>query len=97
MLNLSPEKKLQLEQRARKTRDKDESKRLCVILSRSEGVSYELIAQVQRISVETVRRYLVEYEKENKIDHDPKGGGESKLTDKQSQELSDHLVKNYQN
>lgn len=93
MLKLSPETKQQLEQKARKTRKKDENKRLCVILARSEGISYELIAQVQRISVETVRRYVSEYEKENKTDHDSKGGRESKLNDEQSHELSDHLQK----
>jgi transposase len=93
MLKLSPEIKRQLEQRARKTRKKDEHMRLCVILARSEGVSLELIAQNQRISVESVRRYLSEYEKENKIDNDPKGGRDSKLNDEQSQELSDHLQK----
>jgi len=74
MLRLPPETKRQLEQRARKTRKKDENKRLCVILAKSEGMSHELIAQAHRISVETVYRYLAEYEKENKSDHDPKGG-----------------------
>lgn len=93
MLKLSTETKRQLEQRARKTRKKDENKRLCVILAKSEGMSHELIAQAHRISVETVYRYLAEYEKENKSDHDPKGGRDSKLTDEQSQELSNHLQK----
>lgn len=93
MLNLSLETKRQLEQQARNTRNKDEYKRLCVILARSEGISYELIAQVQRISVETVRRYVAEYKNENKTDHDSRNGPESKLNDNQSQELSDHLQK----
>lgn len=93
MLKLSPEIKRQLEQRARKTRKKDEHMRLCVILARSEGVSLEVIAQNQRISVESVRRYISEYEKENKINNDPKGGRDSKLNNEQSQELSDHLQK----
>lgn len=93
MLKLSPETKRQLEQCARKTRKTDERVRLCVILAKSEGMSHELIAQAHRISVDTVYRYLAEYEKENKTHHDPKGGGETKLTDEQSQELSDHLQK----
>ena len=50
-MNLSPEVKLQLERRARETKDKHEHTRLCVILSRSEGISPEVIAQTHRISV----------------------------------------------
>lgn len=90
-MNLSPEIKLQLERRVRQTRDKYEHTRLCVILARSEGVSIELIAQTHRISVSSVYQYLADYEKENKTQHEPRGGTESKLSREQTQELLSHL------
>jgi transposase len=90
-MNLSPETKLELERRVRQTRDKHEHTRLCVILARSEGVSAELIAQTHRISVSSVFKYLAEYEKENKTQHEPRGGTESKLNKEQTQELLLHL------
>jgi transposase len=90
-MNLSPEAKLQLERRVRQTRDKHEHTRLCVILARSEGVSPELIAQNHRISVSSVFKYLAEYEKENKTQHETRGGTESKLNKEQAKEVLLHL------
>jgi len=91
-MNLTPEIKLELERRARQTKDKHEHTRLCVILARSEGISPELIAQAHRISVSSVFQYLADYEK-NKTRHDPRGGSESKLNKKQTEELIEHLQK----
>ena len=88
---LSAEIKLQLERRVRQTRDMHERLRLCVILSSSEGISPELIAQTHRISVSSVYLYLSDYEKENKTQHEPRGGTESKLNKEQTQELSLYL------
>lgn len=88
---LSPEIKVQIERRARQTRDKYEHTRLCVILARSEGMSPESIAQAHRISVSRVYEYLAEYEKENKTRHEPRGGTESKLNKEQTRELLLHL------
>ncbi|CCB85134.1 putative uncharacterized protein [Parachlamydia acanthamoebae UV-7] len=51
-MNISVELKLELERRARQTKDKHEHTRLCVVLARSEGMSHELIAQAHRISVQ---------------------------------------------
>jgi transposase len=93
-MKISFEQKLELEQRARWTRDIHERLRLCVILARSEGMSVESIAQAHRISVKNVYRYLSEFEGENKTQHKPRGGSESKLNTKQTQELLDHLEKN---
>jgi len=90
-MNISPELKLDLERRARQTKDKHEHTRLCVVLARSEGMSHELIAQAHRISVQSVYRYLSEYELEKKIQHDPRGGSESKLSQLEAKELHDHL------
>jgi transposase len=92
-MELLPEIKLQLERRARQTRDVHERLRLCVILSSSEGISAELIAQTLRISVDSVYRYLREYESEAKTQHNERGGSVSKLNAEQTQELLDHLQK----
>lgn len=93
-MNISPEIKLELERRARQTRDVHERLRLCVVLARSEGMSPESIAQAHRISVQSVYRYLLEYEAETKLKHDQRGGSESKLNSEQTAEMIDHLQKN---
>lgn len=92
-MNISPEIKLELERRARQTRDVHERLRLCVVLARSEGMSHESIAQAHRISVQSVYRYLSEYATESKTTHDQRGGSESKLNELQTKELHDHLQK----
>lgn len=90
-MHISSDQKLELERRARQTKDKHEHTRLCVILARSEGMSIESIAQAHRISVQSVYRYLAEYETEEKTKHDQRGGSESKLNKLQTQELIEHL------
>ena len=90
-MNIFPELKLELERRARQTRDVHERLRLCVVLARSEGMSPELIAQAQRISVQSVYRYLSEYEMETKTQHDLRGGSKSKLD-----ELTKRINDNFQ-
>ncbi|MGX9853821.1 helix-turn-helix domain-containing protein, partial [Enterobacter hormaechei subsp. steigerwaltii] len=54
-------------------------------------MSIESIAQAHRISVQSVYRYLAEYEAEEKIKHDQRGGSESKLDETQARELVEHL------
>jgi transposase len=90
-MNISPELKIELERKARQSRDVHERLRLCVILARSEGMSPESIAQAHRISLQTVYRYLSEYDVETKTHHDARGGSMSKLTDEQTKELLKHL------
>jgi transposase len=85
------EVKLSLERRARQTKDKHEYTRICVVLARSEGMSHELIAQALRISVQSVYRYLAEYESEKQTQHDPRGGSQSKLSELEAKELREHL------
>lgn len=92
-MKISPELKLELERHARQTKDKHEYTRLCVVLARSEGMSPESIAQALRISVQSVYRYLSEYEVEKKTQHDLRGGSQSKLSKLQTIELSDCLQK----
>src|SRR4029077_11447628 len=90
-MNISPEIKLELERRARQTKDKHEHTRLCVILAKSEGMLVELIAQAHRISIDSVYRYLAEYETEKKTHHNPRGGSLSKLSESETRELIEHL------
>jgi len=90
---LSSEIKAQMEREVRLTKDPHERVRLCVILARSEGMSHELIAQSHRISVSSVYQYLRDYEKENKTQHEPKSGAQSKLDAEQTKELLEHLQK----
>ena len=90
-MNISPEIKLELERRVRQTKDKHEYTRICVVLAKSEGMSHELIAQALRISVQSVYRYLAEYESEKKVQHDSRGGSQSKLNELEAKELHNHL------
>ena len=90
-MNIAPEIKLELERRARQTKDKHEHTRICVVLARSEGMSHELIAQAHRISVQSVYRYLAEYESEKKVEHKARGGSQSKLNEFEAKELHDYL------
>lgn len=92
-MNISSELKLELERRAKQTKDKHEHTRLCVILAKSEGMSIESIAQAHRISVGSVYRYLAEYEAEKKIEHNLRGGSLSKLSELETKELTEHLEK----
>jgi transposase len=91
IMEIPLELKLSLERRARQTKDKHEYTRICVVLAKSEGVSHELIAQTLRISVQSVYRYLAEYESEKKTQHDPRGGSQSKLSELAAKELREHL------
>jgi transposase len=93
-MNISSDLKIELEKRARQTKDKHEHTRLCIILARSEGMSPESIAQAHRISVSSVYQYLADYKKEDKTQHNSRGGSKSKLNVEQTQELLDHLQKN---
>lgn len=56
-------------------------------------MSHESIAQAHRISVQSVYRYLTEYEVEKKTKHDLRGGSQSKLSELQTIELHQHLQK----
>jgi len=92
-MNIPPELKAELERRARQTKDRHEYTRLCVILARSERMSVESIAQAHRISVDSVYRYLAEYEAKEKTQHDRRGGSKSKLSESEAEELIQHLSK----
>jgi transposase len=90
-MNIPPDQKTELERQARQSRDVHERLRLCVILAKSEGMSPESIAQAHRISVQSVYRYLSEYELETKTHHNARGGSNSKLNAEQTKDLLEHL------
>lgn len=91
MNKLSPAQRTAFEVLVKKTRDMHERNRLCVILARDDGLEPDLIAQVLRLSRTSVYDYLRDYQKDEKIQHGAKGGTESKLSKKQSEELLEHL------
>lgn len=91
MFRISPSEKASLEAKLKKAREASERNRLCVILGHDEGLSIDALAKAFRISHATVCNYLKDYELEQKIDHDPKGGGRLKLSPEQSDSLLQHL------
>lgn len=65
--------------------------RIKAILAYDDGYTHEEIAKLLLIDDETVRRHLRDYFERNKLEPE-NGGSESKLTDKQSNELIEHLA-----
>lgn len=93
MKKLSIDKKKILEVELKKARDASERNRLCVILGHDDGLSIEELAKALRIAHATVCNYLRDFDCEQKTKNDPRGGKEPKLTEKQSEELLNHLNK----
>lgn len=92
MPKISVDQKNMLEIQLRKAREASERNRLCVILGHDDGLSIEELAKALRISHATVCNYLKDFDSQQKTSPDPRGGSESKLTEKQSQELLKHLT-----
>jgi transposase len=87
---LSDAERIELETQHKKSREIAVRDRLKVILARDRGVRYSKIAVVMRIDESTAQRYVQEYIESKKIK--PNGGGSSsKLDDKQTGELIEHL------
>ena len=93
MHKLTPEEKSALKAQLKRSRDVHERNRLCVILARDQGHSPDVIADILHLSRESVFSYLREYVDEEKTQHDPKGGRQSKLSAEQLKQLLDHLLK----
>ena len=53
-MNLSYDLKVELEKYAKQIKDKHEYTRLCIILAKSEGMSFESIAQAHRIGISSM-------------------------------------------
>jgi transposase len=94
MIFLSTTQKDHLETKLKKTKDLSEWKRVFVILGFDDGKTVEDLADILRISPFTVEDYIKEYRSKNKTHNDPRGGGNPKLDDNQSEELKNHLEKN---
>ena len=89
-MELSCEIKQALEDQHKKERDKRICDRIKAVLLRSEGWTFEQIAQALRIHHETVRTHVDDYEKEAKL-KPQNGGSKSLLNDEQATQLDHHL------
>ncbi len=74
----------------RKELSRKKADRLKSVLLKNDGWSYQSIAQVLFIDEETSRRHLFDYLQSNKLENSS-GGSKSKLTDKQTTDLIEHL------
>lgn len=90
---LTDAERIELETQHKKSRDVGSRDRLKAILSRNEGLGYNKIARVLRSDASTVRRHVEEY-LDNKKTKSGGGGSQSKLNEKQTSDLIDHLKKN---
>jgi transposase len=87
---LSPRKRERLINRHRKERDKRVCDRIKAVLAYDDGYSYSEIARILLLDDETIRRHIADYLKEEKLSTN-NGGSDSKLGDKESRQLVDHL------
>ncbi len=89
---LTKEEKHSLESRHKSSSDSRECDRIKVVLLRSEGWSYSLIAQALRIDKTTVKRHFDDYQSQEKLKPE-NGGSVSRLTPEQTEFLIAHLTK----
>ena len=80
----------QLVRQHKSERDKRICDRIKAVLMHDDGYSNTEIAKVLLIDDETVRRHIVDYEREEKL-HSANGGSESELDETQTQELISHI------
>lgn len=92
-IDLSKERKAELERRHRVERDGRVKDRIKAVLLSSEGWTGEEIAQALRIHQETVYEHLKEYSTQEKLSP-ANGGSQGSLTPEQSEELISHLEAN---
>ncbi len=91
-ISLTKEEKHSLESRHKSSSDSRECDRIKVVLLRSEGWSYSLIAQALRIDKTTVKRHFDDYQSQEKLKPE-NGGSVSRLTPEQTEFLIAHLTK----
>lgn len=90
------EKLLTLKEREKLIRRhrKETNKRICdrikAVLAYDDGYSYSEIARILLLDDETIRRHIDDYQQEQKL-KPSSGGSDSHLTDKETQELIEHL------
>jgi transposase len=87
---LTPREREKLIQRHRKERDGRIRDRIKAVLAYDDGYNYSEIARILLLDDETIRRHIDDYIKEKKLST-ANGGKESKLTNQESQELTEHL------
>ena len=88
---LTEQERSSLESELKKAKNAADWKRLFVIISYDEGLSIADLAKLTRLSPWTVEEYLKEYSSKNKTKNDPRGGGSSKFSEEQAEELERHL------
>jgi len=87
---LSPSEHVELLSQHKKERDSRICDRIKVLLWYSEGKSIEIISNLLYLSQHTIRKHIKDYKEEKKL-KPSNGGSESKLSEMQGKELSDHL------
>ena len=87
---LSSKERERLIQRHRKERDKRVCDRIKAVLAYDDGYSYSEIARILLLDDGTICRHIDDYQNENKLTP-ASGGSESKLNEKESDELLQHL------
>lgn len=88
--SLSKSNKSALESRHKHSKDVKERDRIKAILLRSEGWTYEMIAQALRIQEKTISRHIDDYVNSRKLTIES-GGSDGKLNDLQTRALISHL------
>lgn len=92
-VNLTTEEKQGLELQHKKEKDRKKAYRMNVVLLRSEGWSQRKIAEALRISEDAVYDYLKAYTESKRLSS-LNAGSTSNLSNKQSNELAEHLEEN---
>ena len=87
---LTGKEREQLTKRHRKERDGRVRDRIKAVLAYDDGYSYSEIARILLLDDETIRRHIDDYEREKKLST-INGGSDSKLSDRETHELIDHL------
>jgi len=76
---------------AKKTKDINECRRLCSLLSYDEGVEVPTISKVLQLAESIIYRYIKEFKDNKKTKNEDRGGSSSHLSEEQTEELKTHL------
>jgi transposase len=88
---LTSKEREKLIQRHRKERDGRIRDRIKAVLAYDDGYNYAEIAHILLLDDETIRRHISDYVREKKLST-ANGGSNSKLTDRETSELIEHLA-----
>ena len=91
MAFLTPTQRSELKAHHRCERDRRVCDRIKAVLLSDDGWSYEMIGKVLLLDDQTVGNYVKAYRESGKLKHES-GGSTGKLTQKESQELVEHLA-----